>query len=219
MVQGPLLGISIGLMLASGLGTPLRRDGYSFRPPASFYMTRLELFEGTRVGSPAHKEAARKLSAALVDGAGEEAASLLVTVVDESFELSSAARDELSTALVRHYSEELGLKFSMERAEAIAGAAPRVEVLGTVRAQNQARHVLVAAMAGIGRHTVLTFSVPSGRYEALRGAMRDSLETYRAEAPAGAGRGRELGAWAALSVAAALLISLGLWRRRRLLKG
>ena len=67
-----------GLMLVQGaLGSELRKDGYSFRPPAGFRMVRQEPYTGTRAGAVAMDSGApRFLSAALSDGEGPEAAML-----------------------------------------------------------------------------------------------------------------------------------------------
>ncbi|MFZ5471762.1 MAG: hypothetical protein ACOZIN_20225 [Myxococcota bacterium] len=202
------------LLAAPSLGTPLRQDGYVLRPPQNFRMARMDLFHGTRAGAAAGGAPGRWLSAALIDGQEEDASSLLVSIVERSFQPSPAARDDFSTAVVRHYADELGLKFSMERAELVAGASPRIEVLGTVRAQNQARHVLVAAMAGEGRHAVVTFSIPSGRYEALSGALRASLDSYRPDAPIANERSR--GAVRVIAGLLAFALVASWWLRRRL---
>src|SRR5687767_70526 len=129
-------------------------------------MARMDLFHGTRSGAVSEDlKAPRWLSAALVDGDGEDAAAMLVSVVERSFEASPAAREEFSAAVVRHYSEELSLKFAMERADLVPADPKRIEVFGSVRQENQVRRVLVTAVAGEGRHSVITFSAPSGRWE------------------------------------------------------
>lgn len=206
-----------------GLGTPLRQDGYSLRPPQGFRMERMDLYRGTRataVSAVASPEArgpglTRWLSAALVDGDGDDAAAMVVSIVEGSFQATPAARDEFSTAVVRHFSDELGMKFAMERAELVAGAAARIEVLGTVRQEDQVRRVLISAMAGDGRHAVVGFTAPTGRWEQLGASARASLETFRNDAPAASDASRGLAAIVALVMAAALLASLVLWRRRR----
>ncbi|MHB8873427.1 MAG: hypothetical protein ACYC8T_07040, partial [Myxococcaceae bacterium] len=151
----PVLELLCVCLLAAAepmLGTPLRQDGYSLRPPQGFRMARMDLFRGTRataVSAVASPEArgpgpARWLSAALVDGEGEDAAAMVVSMVEGSFQATPAARDEFSTAVVRHFSEELGLKLAMERAELVGGPAARIEVFGTVRQEDQVRRVLVS---------------------------------------------------------------------------
>jgi hypothetical protein len=117
--------------------------------------------------------------------------------------------------VVRHFADELSLKFSMERADLVAGAWPRAQVLGSVRQEDQLRYVLVAAMAGEGRHAVVTFSVPSGRWEALSGALEASLDTFRFEGQPSTGVPRQLAVVAAALFAGMLLLSAVLWRRRR----
>jgi hypothetical protein len=206
-----------------GLGTPLRQDGYSLRPPQGFRMERMELFRGTRataVSAAASPEArgpglSRWLSAALVDGDGDDAAAMVVSVVEGSFQATPAARDEFSTAVVRHFADELGMKLAMERAELVPGPAARIEVLGTLRQEDQVRRVLISAMAGDGRHVVVGFTAPTGRWEQLAAGARASLETFRNDAPAASDASRGLAAVVALVVAAALLVSLALWKRRR----
>jgi hypothetical protein len=153
---------------------------------------------------------------ALVDGDGPDAASLLIALVDGAFDAHPASRDELSGMVVRHFSDELGLPFSLQSARAMSGRVSRIEVLGTIRQEGQARHVLVATVAGESRHAVATFSVPSGRYEALLPALEASLDTLTPEVlPV---RPFSRGAAGALvgGVAGALVVSLALWRRRRL---
>ena len=205
------------------LGTPLRQDGYSLRPPQGFRMERMDLFRGTRataVSAVASPEArgpglARWLSAALVDGDGDDAAAMVVSIVEGSFQATPAARDEFSTAVVRHFSDELGLKLAMERVELVPGPAARIEVLGTVRQEDQVRRVLISAMAGDGRHVVIGFTAPTGRWEQFSAAAKASLQTFRNDAPAATEASRGLAAWVALVMGAALLTSLALWRRRR----
>jgi len=221
-----LLGQLLGVVLAvTGpvLGTPLRQDDYSLRPPQGFRMERMDLFRGTHataVGAVASPEArgpglARWLSAALVDGDGDDAAAMVVSIVEGSFPVTPSARDEFSTAVVRHFTDELGLKFALERAELVPGAAARIEVLGTVRQEDQVRRVLIAAMAGDGRHVVVGFTAPTGRWEQLAVNARASLDTFRNVPPLSSDATRGLAAGVALALALALLASLVLWKRRR----
>ena len=72
----------------------------------------------------------------------------------------------------------------------------------------------MAAWAGEVRHPVVVFSVPSGRYAALAGPIRESLDTLRVDVPTQAASRAVAWAVAAL-VASALMASIGLWRRRR----
>ena len=197
------------------LGSRLRQDGYSLRPPLAFRMARMDLFRGTRTGAvgPGIRNS-RWLSAALVDGDGDDAATMLIALVEGSFQVSPAARDEFSTAVVRHYSEELGLKFAMERAELVPGAPARIEVLGTVRLENQVRRVLVAAFDGLGRHAVLTFTAPTGRWDALVSTVKSSMESFRNDLPVSTGPSRGLVGAVAVGFAIALSMSLWVWKRR-----
>ena len=199
---------------AEGLGAPLRQGGFTLKPPRGFRMARMDLFTGTRVGAIATApNAQRWLAAALVDSDSEEAASMLIGVVEAPFAVGPGARDELSAAAVNHFTHELGLKLAMERAELVAGPAPHVRVLGSVRQGSQLRKILIAAFPGEARHLVVTFTAPSGRFESLEQVFGDSLDSVRSEAPSGAA-GRTL-AWAALALVGSLLAaSIGLWRRR-----
>jgi hypothetical protein len=196
------------------LGPPLRQDGYSIRPPRAFRLTRMDLFHGTRAtGVGARESVSRYLSAALIDGDGEDAASMLVSVLDEPFRLGPNARDDASTSVTRHLRDELGLTFSLERADVTTAAAARVEVRGSVREGAQLRKVLVALYPGETRRTVVLFSVPSGRWDALTPAITESLESMRPDAASGPSR--SLAFAFALLIAAGLLASVGLWRRRQ----
>lgn len=196
------------------LGVPLRQGGFTIRPPRGFRMARMDLFSGSRVGAIATSpNAPRWLAAALVDSDSEDAASMLVGVVEAPFAVGPGARDELSAAAVHHFSNELGLKLAMERAEVSGTAAPHVRVLGSVRQGSQLRKVLVAAFPGEARHLVVTFTAPSGSFESLEKVFGESLDSFRSEAPSSAA-GRTL-AWAALALVGSLLAaSIGLWRRR-----
>ncbi len=213
--------LPLALLLASGaaevrLGTELRQDGYVIRPPVQFRMTRMDLYAGTQVGAVSGAPFGNRwLSAALVDGDGPDAASLLVAVVDGSFRPTPSSRDELSAAVVRHFADELSLKFSMERAELVSGSSPRIEVLGSVRLEDQLRYVLVAAMAGEGRHAVVTFSSPSGRWESLEPSLEASLNSFRFEAQQPAELPRGVAGAAAALFAGMLSLSVWAWRRRR----
>lgn len=195
------------------LGPVLRQDGFQMKPPKSFRMARMDLFHGTQVGTiSVIPSASRYLSAALVDGEGEDAASLLISVIDATLSLGPSSRDELSTAVVRHLRDELGQPFQLERAEVTNG---RVEVLGSVRQGSQLRRILVAAWPGESRHIVAVCSAPSGRWEVMAPVLSDSFDSMKVE-PVSSARlpQRLLWAFAAL-VAALLLISVGLWRRRQ----
>lgn len=195
------------------LGPVVRQDGFQFKPPKSFRMARMDLFHGTHVGSVTRNPAtSRYLSAALIDGDGEDAATLLISVVEETLTLGPSSRDEFSTAVVRHITDELGQPFQLERAEIREG---RVEVLGSIRQGAQLRRVLVAAWPSEGRHVVAFCSAPSGRWESLSPLITESFASLKVE-PASLARPPQRLMWAfAALVAAAMMISIGLWRRRQ----
>lgn len=197
------------------LGPAVRQDVFTFRPPKGFHVARLDLFRSSRVGAIAKSDdSPRRLLSALVDTDSEDSAALLLSAVDEPFKSSSGARDELSAAVARHFANELGLKFALEKVEVVQGASPRVEVTGSVREGSQLRQIIVAAWPGEVKHAVVLFSVPSGRYDLLAESIRASLDTFHVD-PAGAPASRAV-AWAVVAlVASALMASIGLWRRRR----
>lgn len=209
-----MLGLVVALALgAEGLGPPLRQDGLTVRPPREFRLARMDLFHGTRViGVGAREGVTRYLSAALMDGDGEDAASMLVSIVDEPLRLGPNSRDESAGLVARHLRDELGLTFSLERADVVTGTAARVEVRGSVREGAQLRKLLVAQFAGESRHAVVLFSVPSGRWETLAPSLTEALDTLRVDQPSGPSRSVALAF--AVAVGAALLASVGLWRRR-----
>ncbi len=206
----------LSLLLAAPspeLGTPVRQDGYTVRPPQDFKMARMALFHGTR--AMAMSGTGAYLSAALVDGADEEASTMLVSMVDGSFRASPADREAFSEQVTEHFKERLALAFSAERAEHVAGPTPRVEVVGTVRQEEQLRRVVAVAFAGEGRHVVIVFSVSAGRWDALWPTLRASLDSFRPDAPPAGELPRGL-ALAAAALAASLLVASGwLYRRRR----
>ena len=212
MVASLLLAV---VLTADVLGPPIRQELFTLRPPKGFRMARLDLFRSSRVGAISKAdEAPRRLLAVLVDTDGEDSAALVIASVDEPFRSSSGARDELSAAVAKHFSSELGLKFALERVEVVQGQSPRVEVIGSVREGSQLRQIVVAAWPGEVKHAVVMFSVPSGRYDVLAESIRASLDSFHVD-PAGAPTSRAL-AWAvAALVASALMASVGLWRRRR----
>ena len=147
-----------------------------------------------------------------MDGEGEDAATILISVIDATLGLGPSSRDDLSTAVVRHLRDELGQPFQLERAEVIRG---RVEVLGSVRQGSQLRRILVAAWPGDSRHIVAVCSAPSGRWETLAPVLLESFDSLKVE-PVSTTRLPQRVLWAfAASVAALLLISIGLWRRRQ----
>ncbi|WIG97512.1 hypothetical protein [Myxococcus sp. SDU36] len=209
----------VGLLTLPGaLGTELRRDGYSFRPPEGFHMVRWEQYAGSRVGAVAlDPDAPRALSAALTDGEGPDAATLLVSVVGRGFSASPSDREEFASAVMQHFPRELGLPLSAERVERLGGVTPRVEVLGTLREAGQVRTVLVAGLASEGAHAVVMVSAPAVRWQTLEPQVRASLETFRHEPPSAGGPvpRRVLGALAG-TLAGALVVSYTAWRRRRL---
>jgi hypothetical protein len=201
---------------ADSLGPPLRQDGYHVRPAKAFRMARMDLFHGTRAGGVATPpSASRFLSAALIDSDSEDASTMLISVVESPLAFGPSARDVLSTAVLRHFRDELAMPFVLERAEVQGVNAPRVEVLGSVRQGSQLRRILVAAFPGETRHVVVFFSVPSGRWDDLKPSLEESLETMRAEPLVPNGPPRQW-RWAfAALIAALLMLSVGLWQRRR----
>lgn len=203
------------VVLAAGelLGPPIRQDGLTVRPPRQFHLARMDLFHGTRViGVGGRDGAPRYLSAALMDGEGEDAATMLISVIEEPLRLGPNARDDAATAVMKHLRDELGLEFTLERADVVTGLAARVEVRGSVREGAQLRKILVALFAGDARRPVVLFSVPSGRWDGLVPALAESLDSMRVDQAPGPSRSLAL-AFAVL-VGAALLTSVGLWRRR-----
>lgn len=178
-------------------------------------MGRMDLYSGTKVGTPSIvPEAERFLSAALVDGEREDAASMLIAVIDSDFAPSASSRDDLAATVVKHFSDSLGLPFSLDHAKWFESRPARVEVLGHVRQGSQLRQFLVTAFEGEARHVVVTFSVPSGRWDSLSPALTASIESYRTE------RGpRAVGArgvtWALVALLfSALLVLLAIARAR-----
>lgn len=219
-VHSSLLAVAL-VALTGALGSELRRDGYQFRPPEGFRMVRMEQYAGSRAGAVAlEADAPRSLSAALADGEGPDAATLLVSVVERGFSASPSSRDEFAAAVMQHYQRDLGLSLSPERVERLGGAVPRVEVLGTLREAGQVRTVLVAGLESEGRHAVVTVSAPAVRWEEVEPRVRASLETFRLEPTMAAGPvpRRLLGALAG-ALAGALVASYTAWRRRRVRQG
>jgi hypothetical protein len=212
-----VLGILFKLALGASplLGGELRQEGYALRPPAGFVLQRREALQGTSAAALDVTAGARSLAAVLTDGDGPDAASLWVARVEGAFDAHPAKRDEISGEVMRHFSDDLAIPMALESAHAVAGASPRIEVLGTVHQEGQARHVLVAVMAGEGRHTVITFSIPSGRYQPLAPAIQASLDSFRADPPATSPLWRRAAGAVAGGLAGAILVSMALWRRRR----
>jgi hypothetical protein len=191
----------------------MKQDGLTVCPPKAFHLARMDLFHGTRVIGTGSKDLApRFLSAALMDGEGEDAASMLVSVIEDPLRLGPNARDDAATTVTKHLRDELGLEFDLERADVVLGTAARVEVRGSIRQGAQLRKVLVALFAGDTRRSVVVFSVPSGRWDALAPALGESLETMRIDQ--GPGPSRSIALAFAVLVGAALLASVGVWRRR-----
>lgn len=212
----PLALVVVAVAAPPELGTPLRQDGYSVRPPAGFRMSRMDAFGGSRVGAvPYPPGGARQLSVALQEGDGPEAASLLVAVVDGTFVANDRTRDAFSAAAIRHFSEELGMPLALDRAEVIRGVSPRVEVRATLKQRDQVRGILVAAMEGEGRHAVLTFSLPSSRFDAELPTLQASLDTFRADRPPASDWTRNLARAAIPFIGLLLFASWWLWRRRQ----
>jgi len=211
-------GLVLALVLSApasleALGPVVRQDGFQFRPPKAFRMARMDLFHGTQVGSVSRFAAStRYLSAALIDGDGEDAASFLVSVVEETVVLGPSSRDEFSTAVVRHLGDQLGQPFQLERAQVNNG---RVEVLGSIRQGSQLRRILVAIWPGEGRHLVAMASAPSGRWDELAPLLDASLDTFREDVVISA-RPPQRYVWAfAALIAALFMVSIGVWRRRQ----
>ncbi len=198
------------LTATDSLGAPLRHEGFSIRPPKAFHMARLDLFHGTKVGSIGGSS---YLAAALLDGDGEDAASMLLTVVDAPLDIGLGVRDTLATDVSKELKDELDQKFMLERADVVPNQ--RVEVRGSIRAGSQARQILVAAFPGEAKHTVAIFSVPTGRWDELRAAIADSLDSYRVESAGGQAPPRRWALGFAALLGATFVVSVGLSRRRR----
>jgi hypothetical protein len=212
----PLLLALLATSQPDPLGTAVVQDGYSFRPPAAFRMRRLEPFHGTRALTASPVDGAQRfLSAALVDGSEPDAASLMVAVVEAPLSLEPATREALTSALVAHYGEGLGLQLTVESALLREGPSPRLEVLGTLRGEEAVRTVLVAVFPGEQRHAVVTVSVPPGRWESLRPVVGRALDSFRMDAPPGVHVPRGLAGAVAGGLLGALLASVALWRQRR----
>jgi hypothetical protein len=139
---------------------------------------------------------------------------MLVAVVDEPFFASPGDRDAFAAAAVKHFQEELALPLTVEKVELVQGAAPRAEVLGSVRHGGRLRRVLVSALAGEVRHAVVTFTAPSGRWQVLADSARASLDSYVDSGPRRMVSSRAAEAVAG-AVALALVASVFLWRRRK----
>ncbi len=179
-------------------------------------MVRMEPFLGTRAGAVTQSPTAQRyLSAALVDADDPSASALLVSVVEGTFVADPGAKDRFATLVVRHFKDELGLPFALERAVQVRGPAPRVEVLGTLKQQDQIRGVLVAAMEGEGRHAVVTFTVPFARFERGLPTLRQSLDTFRTDHPPVSPWTRRLAGAVLPALGLMLVGSWLLWRRQR----
>lgn len=179
----------------------------------------MDLFHGTHATAVATSPSSgRFLSAALTDGEGADAAALMVSLIDDSFVATPAARDAFSTATVRHFADDLRLPLALDRVELVQDGTPRIEVVGTLKAQDQVRRVLVAGMQGHGRHAVIVFSAPSDRFEALLPTVRQSLSSFRPDGGAAGAVPRSVAGAIAASAALALFVSWSVWRRRRRLR-
>lgn len=215
---GPIIVIAL---LAAGLGTPLRQDGYTIRPPQGFRLAKMDLFHGTRAGAVAAlgEDGERSLSAALVDGEGTDAATMLVAVVGRPFDATPSNRDAFTTAAMKHFADELGMPLTLVRSDLQGGpSSKRVEVVGTLKQQDQLRTIVLAAMEGDPRHAVVTFSVPSARFDALWPDLRASLDSFRADPPPGAAIPTSAVWTIAVALVLALFASWRLWRRRARLR-
>lgn len=207
---------SAGVDANPALGTPLKRDGYSVRPPQGFRTARRELFERTRVGAIALKpEADRALSEALMDADDESSSAMIISWVDEPLSAGPSTRDAFATAVVRHFSEELGLRLALETVRVVNGPVARIEVLGTLKEEAQVRRLLVAAFDGEPRHVVIVYSVPSGRFEEMKGALAASLDSFRPDSSGTQVPSRGVVGGLAGAALGALLVSLSLWRTKR----
>ena len=120
-MTGPLPALALALMVSQALlGTPLRLESFSLRPPEGFRMVRMAPFQDTRVGAVGGVPGGeRSLLAALVDGDDDDASTLLIAKVEGTFTVVPSARDDFATAAVRHFADELGLTLMMERAERV----------------------------------------------------------------------------------------------------
>jgi hypothetical protein len=206
----------LGANAPPSLGTVLKREGYQIRPPADFRMGPNNWFDESQVGViGSERRSAGQVSVVLSDRDAEDAATLLISMVDGSFRASPSSRDEFSTATVLHFAERLNLTSHIESVELVREKSPRVELTGTVRHEGQLRYLLVAAMEGRGRHAVIVFSAPAGRWQALKPALEASLDTFASDTPVAGELTRSLAGAAAGALAGGLFVSLAVWRKRR----
>jgi hypothetical protein len=216
-MTAPVPALLLALLVSQApLGTLLRLEGFSLRPPEGFRMVRMAPFQDTRVGAVGGVPGGeRVLLAALVDGDDDDASTLLVAKVEGTFTVVPSARDDFATFAVRHFADELGMTLMMERAERVQAQVPRIEVLASVRQEGQVRQILLAAMEGEGRHGVVMFSIPSGQFQEKYPKLRASLDSFRNEASAAANLPKGVAGAVAGAMAGGLLVSFALWRRLR----
>ncbi|MBL9039174.1 MAG: hypothetical protein JNG84_11700 [Archangium sp.] len=202
-----LTGLVVAVLLGETLGPPVRHDGVTLRPPSGFRAARLDVFHGSRagnVGGPGY------VASALVDGDGEDAATMVLSIVEGPFSVGLGARDVLATAVVAHFRDVLEQPLALDRVEVIDG---RVEVHGTLRDGGQARHVVISAFEGSARHLVVLVSVPTGRWQQLAPVIAASLESVRSDPQAPSPKA--LAGALLASTAALLAVSMAVWRQRR----
>lgn len=205
----PFLLIALGV---TALGTPIVQDGFSFQPPEGFRTDRSGMFHGSEVGAitPEPFDTPRRLALVLRDGEGPDAAVLLVSLIEAPLRATPTTRDALVQNVVQHFAE-LELDIGIQRAALLSD---RLEVFATLKEEGTIRSVLVSAVPGEGRHLIFTLSAPPSRFETLLTPLRASLATVRlASPPTSRFSRRVLGAFAG-ALAGALIVSLGVWRRR-----
>jgi hypothetical protein len=218
---GAVLWTTASCLLLGALGTPLRLEGFTFRPPEGFRMVRMKPFDSTKVGTVGAAPGQESgLLAALVDSDDSEASTLWLARVEGDFSVSPSSRDDFATAAVRHFAEELGLTLMMERVDRVEGpgSTARIEVLASVRQEGQIRQVLVAGFEGQVRHAVILFSAPPGRFQEKFEDFRASLDSFRNDPPKTATVPRGVAGAVAGAMAGGLLVSWALWRRLRLFR-
>jgi hypothetical protein len=145
------------------------------------------------------------------DHTSEEVSTLALSLVEIPLASDPQGVNELALAVAQHFRDHLKLDFALERAERKDN---RIEVLGAARFGSQLRRIVVAAFPHEKRSLIWVASVPVARWDVLRNALEESLDSVELD-PVPETLGRRGGVMLALVTMVFLSASVLLWWYRR----
>ncbi len=150
------------------------------------------------------------------DGAGPQAASVAISIVDGPLDVEANQRPALAAATAAYFRTALDLPFELDHSAAVGhGRTRRIEVWGYTLLDDQKRTTVVSYFPGVRHHSVVVASLPGPRVAQLTPLLGAALDTFSAADPpepwARSQTAISLAVWGAAGLA---LAAAGIARRR-----